>query len=110
MRLRLSGIAKLAATSINVAAEPQTKPNVVIVLVDDFGWGDPSCDSKKMVQTPNIERIANESARFTQGYVAAPICAPLRCGIVTGNFPSKWRITSCLQAKAGNKACGWPLR
>jgi arylsulfatase A-like enzyme len=43
--------------------------------------------------------------RYTQGYVAAPICSPSRCGIITGQFPARWRITSYLQTKAGNKAC-----
>jgi arylsulfatase A-like enzyme len=81
------------------------RPNVVLVLVDDFGWGDPSCYGNTMVQTPHMDRMAKEGVRFTQGYVAAPICSPSRCGILTGQFPARWRITSFLQTRAGNKAC-----
>lgn len=81
------------------------KPNVVIVLVDDFGWGDPSCCGNTMAKTPNMDRLAEEGVRFTQGYVAAPICSPSRCGIITGQFPARHRITSYMQTKAGNKAC-----
>ncbi len=81
-------------------------PNVIIVLVDDFGWGDPACYGNTMVQTPNMDRLAKEGIRFTQGYVAAPICSPSRCGLITGQFPGSWRITSFLQTKAGNRACG----
>ncbi len=82
------------------------KPNVVVVLVDDFGWGDPSCYGNRMAKTPNLDRMAAEGVRFTQGYVAAPICSPSRCGVITGQFPARWKITSFLQTKAGNRACG----
>jgi arylsulfatase A-like enzyme len=81
------------------------RPNVVLVIVDDFGWGDPSCYGNTMVRTPNMDRMAKEGIRFTQGYVASPICSPSRCAIITGQFPAQWQITSYLQTKAGNRAC-----
>src|SRR5262249_37024767 len=81
------------------------RPNVVILLIDDLGWGDPSCYGNPTVGTPNIDRLAEEGVRFTQGYVTSPICSLSRCGIITGQFPARWRITSFLQEKAGNKAC-----
>jgi arylsulfatase A-like enzyme len=81
------------------------KPNVVVVLVDDFGWGDPSCYGNPMAKTPHMDRMAKEGVRFTQGYVASPICSPSRCGLLTGQFPARWKITSFLQTRAGNKAC-----
>ncbi|MFO0808181.1 MAG: sulfatase-like hydrolase/transferase [Gemmataceae bacterium] len=87
------------------AAGAAERPNVVVVLVDDFGWGDPSCYGNTMAKTPHIDRMAAEGVRFTQGYVAAPICSPSRCGIVTGQFPARWRITSYMQTRAGNKSC-----
>lgn len=90
---------------VSTAAGPADRPNVVIVLMDDFGWGEPSCCGGKLVQTPNIDRMAAEGVRFTQGYVASPICSPSRCGIITGQFPARWKITSYLQTKAGNRAC-----
>jgi arylsulfatase A-like enzyme len=93
----------IAFASRGTSAE---KPNVVIVLVDDFGWGDPSCCGNTVVKTPNMDRMAKEGVRFTQGYVAAPICSPSRCGIITGQFPARWKITSYLQTKAGNRECG----
>ncbi len=100
--LRLPLIALMLAAGAATAAE---RPNVVVVFVDDFGWGDPSCYGNSMVSTPNIDRLAAEGVRFTQGYVAAPICSPSRCGLVTGQFPARWKITSFLQTKAGNRAC-----
>lgn len=83
-------------------AEP---PNIVIVLADDFGWGDLGCYGATRVQTPNIDRMAREGVRFTQFYVGSPICSPSRCAIITGQFPARWRITSYLQTRAGNAAC-----
>ncbi|MGL4420086.1 MAG: sulfatase-like hydrolase/transferase, partial [Gemmataceae bacterium] len=95
----------VAGMLLPVIAFSAEKPNVVIVLVDDFGYADPACYGNTMVKTPNMNRLANEGVRFTQGYVAAPICSPSRCGLITGHFPARHKITSYLQTKAGNKAC-----
>ena len=92
----------LAAAPPAAAAD---RPNVVVVFVDDFGWGDPSCYGNTRQKTPNIDRMARDGVRFTQGYVASPICSPSRCGLITGQFPARWKITSFLQTKAGNRAC-----
>lgn len=101
-RLALPAVALALFTAPAFAAD---RPNVVVVLVDDFGWSDPACYGNTAVKTPNMDRLASEGTRFTQGYVAAPICSPSRCGIVTGQFPARWKITSFLQTKAGNAAC-----
>ena len=93
---------------IVIAAGPAfaaDRPNVVVVFVDDFGWGDPSCYGNPLAKTPRMDRMAAEGVRFTQGYVAAPICSPSRCGLVTGQYPGRWRITSYLQTKKGNREC-----
>jgi arylsulfatase A-like enzyme len=82
------------------------KPNVVVVLADDLGWGDLSCYGGTVASTPHLDRMAKEGVRFTQAYVASPICSPSRCGLITGQFPARWRITSYLQTRAGNRACG----
>lgn len=79
-------------------------PHVVFLLVDDFGWADASCFGGKAA-TPNIDRLAAQGMQFRQFYVASPICSASRCGIITGQFPAQWRITSYLQTKAGNREC-----
>lgn len=78
---------------------------MVFILLDDFGWADASCFGGK-VSTPNIDKLAGQGTQFRQFYVASPICSPSRCGIITGQFPARWKITSYLQTKAGNKECG----
>ena len=86
------------------AAPPSAKPNVIFLLVDDLGYGDPACFGGVREPTPNIDRLAREGTRFTQFYVASPICSPSRVAFTTGNFPSRWRINSYLNTRAGNRA------
>jgi len=97
----------LAAPATRCAAETvrATKPNVLFILVDDMGWGDPSCYGGAGVATPAMDRLAREGTRFTQFYVASPICSASRCGFITGKFPARSRITGYLQTRAGNREC-----
>jgi arylsulfatase A-like enzyme len=100
--LFLTAVAALLPVPV-VAAGPQ--PNVVFVLADDLGPGDLSCYGGA-TPTPHLDRMAKEGVRLTRYYAASPICSPSRCGLITGQFPGRWRITSYLQTRAGNKACG----
>lgn len=86
------------------AAEPP-KPRIVFVLADDLGPGDLGCWGGNIAPTPRIDRMAREGIRFTRYYAASPICSPSRCGLITGQFPARWRITSFLQTRAGNHGC-----
>jgi arylsulfatase A-like enzyme len=103
MRNALIGFVSMFAALGVRAAEP---PNVVVVLADDFGWGDLGCYGGTIAPTPRLDRMAAEGVRFTQAYVASPICSPSRCGLITGQWPARWRITSFLQTRKGNAACG----
>jgi arylsulfatase A-like enzyme len=60
------------------------RPNVIFILADDLGYGDLGCFGQKLIQTPNIDRIAAEGMRFTQAYAGATVCAPSRCSLMTG--------------------------
>jgi arylsulfatase A-like enzyme len=104
---RSSLIFVAAALGAAAAAELQAdevQPNVVLILADDLGPGDLSCYGGK-TPTPQIDRMAAEGVRFSRYYAASPICSPSRCGIITGQFPARWKITSFLQTRAGNLAC-----
>jgi uncharacterized sulfatase len=81
-------------------------PNLVVVLIDDMGWGDFSCFGNKNAQTPNVDRLAAEGVRFSQFYVNSPICSPSRCALTTGQYPQRWRITSFLNHRADNERRG----
>lgn len=95
----------LALNTHPVSAAPPPTPNIVFVFTDDFGWGDLGSYGGALVPTPNLDRMAREGTRFTQFYVASPICSPSRTGVTTGMFPARWRITSFLQTRRGNAAC-----
>ena len=66
------------------------KPNLVIFYADDLGWGECGCYGCKDIPTPNIDSIAKNGIRFTQGYVAATYCSPSRAGLMTGRYPTRF--------------------
>ncbi len=89
-------------SAATIAAE---RPNIILLLTDDMGYGDVGCYGGKFAPTPNIDRMAKEGTKFTQYYVASPVCSPSRTGYLTGMYPARWKITSYLQTRAGNRAC-----
>jgi arylsulfatase A-like enzyme len=76
----------------SVLAAPATakNPNVLIFLCDDVGWGEFGFQGNKEIPTPNIDSIANNGVRFSQGYVAATYCSPTRAGLLTGRYPTRF--------------------
>jgi choline-sulfatase len=62
----------------------QARPNIVLILADDLGYGDVGCYGQKLVATPHIDRLASQGMRFTQGYAGSTVCAPSRCVLMTG--------------------------
>ncbi|MGH7127166.1 MAG: sulfatase-like hydrolase/transferase, partial [Planctomycetaceae bacterium] len=88
------------------AADVGAKPNIVVVLIDDMGWGDLSCFGNTAVTTEHIDQLAAEGLRFSQFYVAAPICSPSRVALTTGQYPHRWRISSFLSNRAQNERRG----
>ncbi len=77
-------LAPLAALHAADVSKPTAKPNIVFILADDLGYGDLGCFGQKLIQTPNIDRLAREGMRFTQAYAGATVCAPSRCALMTG--------------------------
>ena len=60
------------------------RPNIILVVADDFGYGELGCYGQKKIRTPNLDRLAAEGVRFTQSYSGSPVCAPSRCVLLTG--------------------------
>ena len=71
-------------------AADRTRPNVLIMVADDLGYGDVSCLSHGAVKTPNLDRLAKSGIKFTAGYVTAPLCAPSRAGFFTGLYQQRF--------------------
>jgi arylsulfatase A-like enzyme len=82
------------------------KSNIIVIFIDDMGWGDFSCFGNKETKTPNVDRLASEGIRFEQFYVNAPICSPSRCALTTGQYPQRWKITSFLNNRDDNERRG----
>ncbi len=71
-------------------ADPRTasgKPNIVLILADDLGYGDLGCYGATKVKTPNIDRLASEGRRFTDAHSASAVCTPSRYALLTGEYP-----------------------
>ncbi|MGB1873954.1 MAG: sulfatase [Akkermansiaceae bacterium] len=77
------------------------KPNFVFILADDLGIMDMSCEGSTLHETPNIDRIAQEGMRFTEGYSTCQVCSPSRASILTGKYPVNHGITDYIGAPVG---------
>lgn len=88
------------------SVEATTRPNIILVFIDDMGWADLSCFGNKDAKTPQIDRMAAEGIAFEQFYVNSPICSPSRVAISTGQYPQRWNITSYLAHRRSNKQRG----
>lgn len=91
-----SGLA-LGATALSPSAWTSShgkRPrNVVVILVDDMGWTDVGCYGAQLYETPNIDRLAAEGMRFSDGYAACTVCSPTRASLLTGLYPARLHIT-----------------
>ncbi|NIP68665.1 MAG: sulfatase-like hydrolase/transferase, partial [Planctomycetales bacterium] len=90
----------LGLGAVPLAAEgapPVNRPNIVVFLADDMGWGDAACYGHPLIQSPHIDKLAAQGVRFTQCYAAAGVCSPSRSAILTGRTPYRngvWRHLS----------------
>lgn len=74
---------------LSKAAKPVKQPNIVLFYIDDLGWMDVACQGSKFYETPNMDRLAAEGMRYTQGYTPYPRCLPARYGVITGRNPAR---------------------
>ena len=70
------------------------KPNILFILLDDLGWADLSCYGSDFYETPNLDRLATKSMRFTDAYAACPVCSPTRASIMSGKYPARLGLTN----------------
>jgi arylsulfatase A len=79
-----------------IQAEDKTKPNIVVILADDMGYGDAGCYGNQSIRTPNLDRMAREGVRFTDFYVAQAVCSASRTALLTGCYPNRVGILAAL--------------
>ena len=87
--------------SLLIASQAQARddrPNFLFIIVDDLGWADVGVYGSDYYETPNIDALAEEGMRLTDGYVASPMCSPTRASIMTGKHPARLQMTNWIGA------------
>ena len=88
-----AGLGQEVANAKNPQATAKSTPNIVVIMADDLGYGDLSCYGATNIETPNIDRLAANGIRFTDGYCSASTCTPTRYSLLTGNYAFRTRGT-----------------
>ena len=102
--LGLAGISTVAtahAQQQQPAANAGRKPNVIIILADDLGFGDLSCNGSSTIATPNVDRVAGSGIRFTNAHATSSVSTPSRFGLLTGEYPWRHERTGIANGDAG---------
>ncbi len=79
----------LATSALVSSAAAADRPNIVVILCDDLGYGDLQCYGHPSIKTPNLDKLATEGILLTDCYSAAPVCSPSRVGLLTGRSPNR---------------------
>jgi len=79
-----------AVTQVAAFALADSRPNVIVILADDYGYGDCGVHGCKDIPTPHIDSLANGGVRCTSGYISAPQCSPTRAGLLTGRYQQRF--------------------
>jgi arylsulfatase A-like enzyme len=83
-------------------------PNIIFILLDDMGYADLGCYGSSFYETPNIDRLADEGMRFTDGYAACPVCSPTRASFQSGKYPATVGVTNWIPGQEKGKLVGSP--
>ena len=85
------------------AETPARKPNFIVILIDDMGWRDIGANGSQTYKTPNIDKLAAQGMRFTQGYAACAVCSPTRAALMCGKYPARLHITDWISGEGTPK-------
>jgi len=95
------GAASLAA-SASASNAPPDRPNILLILADDLGWGDLACQGAPDLRTSHIDRLAAEGMRFENFYANCPVCSPTRAALLTGRYPELVGVPGVIRTHAAN--------
>jgi arylsulfatase A len=94
INLLLLAVMIFIGSAIAACTTSDELPNIVIILVDDMGYGDPGCyNSASKIPTPNIDQLASDGMRFTDAHAAGALCHPSRYGLMTGQYPFRTNVS-----------------
>lgn len=106
-RWRLLTIAAALALAFAARSATAKRPNIVFFIADDLGYTDLGCYGSSFYETPALDRMAEQGAKFTQAYAACPVCSPTRASILTGKYPVRTGITDYINAAGRNQPEQW---
>jgi len=99
-QIGLGFVSMLPLTAAILSLKPdRPKPNVIFILLDDYGYTDLGCYGSKFYETPNIDRLARQGICFTDAYAACPVSSPTRAAIMTGRYPVNTGITDWIPGR-----------
>lgn len=101
-------IGVLFIRTTDVSAADAKRPNIIFILTDDLGWGDPACFGHPVMKTPAIDRIAADGTIFRQFYVNNPVCSPSRTAFMTGHYPARHLVHGHFARHQQNADRGMP--
>ncbi len=85
------------------------RPNVVLIITDDIGYGDLGSYGGPDIRTPNIDRLARQGVRFTDFYANAPLCTPTRAGLISGRYQQRYNLEEALKGATADSEKGLPV-
>lgn len=94
---------------LSLSVESQEKPNVIVIMADDLGYGDVGFNGSTEIPTPNIDRIADQGVVFTNGYTSYCVCGPSRAGFITGRYQQRFGFGRNPLYRVNDPAMGLPL-
>ena len=94
--------------AVGPANSATSKPNIVFIYADDWGWGDLSCHGHEWLKTPNIDRLASEGIDFQQFNVLNPVCSPSRTAVMTGKYPARFNVHQHFASASANRNRNMP--
>ena len=92
----------LTAILLTTAVHGAEKPNIIVILADDLGWGDLSCFGAKDLKTPNIDKLATEGLKLTNFRANSSVCSPTRAALLTGRYPDRVGVPGVIRTHANN--------
>ncbi len=100
----------LCILSLTAHLRAGDQPNIIVILVDDMGWMDLSCQGSDYYKTPAIDRLATEGIRFSNGYAACAVCSPTRAALQTGRYPHRVGVTDWIRSRFQRGRIGTPSK
>lgn len=97
----LLSFSAFAAAPAAIPAAPAPRPNIIVLLCDDLGYGDLSSYAHPEIRTPHLDQLARDGVKFTDCYSASPVCSPSRAGLMTGRTPNRLGIRDWIPPQSG---------